>query len=68
MTKISANSIQIVEDGEERSVEGPPGVGDGGEPRPELRGDPLAVSEQKRQKNIFEAAFTNCHPPPLHFR
>ena len=52
MTKISANSIQIVEDGEERSVEGPPGVGDGGEPRPELRGDPLAVSEQKRQKHF----------------
>ena len=47
VTKISANSIQIVEDGEERSVEGPPGVGDGGEPRPELRGDPLAVSEKK---------------------
>ena len=52
MTKISANSIQIVQDGEEGSVEGPPGVGDGGEPRPELRGDPLAVSEQKRQKHF----------------
>ena len=67
MKKISANSIHIVQDGEEGSIEGPPGVGDGGEPRPELRGDPLAVSE-KKDKTILEAAFTNCHPPPLHFR
>ena len=34
------------DDGEE-SDEGPPGVGDGGEPRPELRGNPLAVSNPK---------------------
>ena len=52
MKKISANSIQIIEDGEEGSVGGPSGVGDGGEPRPELRGDPLAVSEKKRQKHF----------------
>ena len=41
MTFITRGLVQ--DDGEE-SDEGPPGVGDGGEPRPELRGNPLAVS------------------------
>ena len=36
----------LIQDGEEGD-EGPPGVGDGGEPRPELRGNPLAVSQSK---------------------
>ena len=48
---------ELDQDGEEGNVEGPPGVGDGGEPRPELRGNSLAVSELNSWNKLIATVY-----------